>query len=57
MRLKNARDQVIAELNKYNVKYLKPRAGFFILIDFSNVCFFFIKNNFNGKFFKCFKNK
>lgn len=50
MRLKIACDQVITELNKYNVKYLKPCAGFFILVDFSNVCFYLI-NKFTKYFF------
>lgn len=34
-RLKAARDQVLARMDKLGVKYLKPRAGYFALVDFS----------------------
>ncbi|KAI1701386.1 aminotransferase class I and II domain-containing protein [Ditylenchus destructor] len=34
-RLKKARDQVLVKLDEWGVPYIKPRAGFFVLMDFS----------------------
>lgn len=37
-RLKAARDHLLSMLDEIGVPYIKPRAGFFVLVDFSKVC-------------------